>query len=113
MNLIQQITSDPLQKQTIILADGSPLTITVSFRPMQFGWFFEEITWGDVTIEGMRICVSPNMLRQFKNLIPFGIACFSAGNREPTQQDDFSSGAASLYVLSEADVQAYEDILSG
>lgn len=104
MQLIEQITTDARQQQTLVLPDGSSLTFTMYFVPMQFGWFFTDITYGDVIIKGRRIFVSPNMLYQFKNQIPFGIACFSKNSREPTLQQDFASGSASLYLLTAAEV---------
>lgn len=115
MYLIQQITSDPLQKQTLILADGTSLQLTMYFRPLQYGWFINELEYVNTnfTLQGLRITVSPNMLRQFKNQIPFGLACFPNNvSREPTLQQDFSSGAFSLYILSAAEVAAFEAALA-
>lgn len=113
MNIVQQITADALQKQTLILADGSSLSLTLYFRPMQFGWYIQNITYGTFQINGMRITTSPNMLNQYRNQIPFGIACYTDQNREPTQQQDFSSGAAKLYILSQAECTQYAELLSG
>lgn len=114
MYLIQQVTSDPLQRQTLILNDGTSLTITIYFRPLQYGWFITELVYGSFTLQGLRITVSPNMLRQFKNQIPFGLGCFGNNvKREPTLQQDFSSGAFSLYILSAAEVLSFESFLAG
>lgn len=113
MNIIQQITTDPLQKQTIILADGTSFALTLNFKPMQFGWFITELVYGNFTLQGMRVCVSPNILHQFRNQIPFGIACFTTDSREPSLQADFSSGTAKLYLLSAAEVIQYTEILNG
>ncbi len=108
MLLIQQVTTDPLQTQTLVLQDGTSVVLTLYYRPAQFGWFINEISWGEnFLIQGMRITNSPNMLRQWGNLIPFGLACFTTGNREPTQQEDFATGAAKLYILTEAEVEEY------
>lgn len=112
MLLIQQVTSDTLQKQTIVLEDGSSFTITLYFMPLQYGWFIQELIYGDFILRGVRVTNSPNILRQWKNKIPFGISCISKENREPYFIDDFSSGSSSLYVLTESEVQAYEDYLS-
>lgn len=53
------------------------------------------------------------MLRQWKNKIPFGLACYSVQNREPSQQQDFSSGTSKLYILNAIEVQQYEQLLAG
>lgn len=111
MYLIPQITDAPLQTQTLVLADGSSLQMTIYFVPMQYGWFITELTYGSFTLNSLRITNNPNMLRQFKNQIPFGLACFSKADREPSQQADFLSGASKLYILSSNEVQEYEDFL--
>lgn len=80
---------------------------------MQYGWFITELLYPDFTLRGLRITNSPNMLYQWRNLIPFGLACFSAGNREPSLQDDFVSGASKLYILSEEEVAEYTEYLKG
>lgn len=112
MFLIQQITDNPLQQQTLILpSNGVPILLELYFRPLQQGWFINQITYQDFIVRGMRVVNSPNMLYQFKNLIPFGLGCFSDGNREPSLQEDFSSGASKLYILSEEEVEEYTDYL--
>lgn len=111
MLLIQRVTSNPLQKQALILDDGTVVSLTMYFRPMQQGWFINELMWGSFVLNGLRICNSPNMLYQFRNQIPFGLACFSVNNREPSLQQDFSSGASKLYILTEAEVQEYTEYL--
>ena len=113
MYLVQQITSAPLQKQTLILPDGSSTTITMAFYPQQYAWFITSLIYKTFTLQGLQITTSPNMLNQFRNQITFGLGCTVAGNREPTQQQDFSSGAAQLWILSSAEVAQYARILAG
>lgn len=112
MLLIQQITANPLQSQNLVLDDGTIVQLTLYFRPIQQGWFVNQLVHGTFILNGLRITNSPNMLRQWKNLIPFGLACFSAANREPSLQQDFSSGASKLYILTEAEVLQYEAFLA-
>lgn len=112
MFVVQQITSDPLQQQNLILPDGSQLSITIYFVPLQLGWFITNLTYGSFVLNGLRITNSPNMLNQFRNQIPFGLGCFSTQNREPTQQQDFSSGASTLFVLSQAECTQYAELLA-
>lgn len=111
MNLIQNVTSNSFQQQTLILDDGSSLLLQMYFMPMQYAWVITKLVYKDFVLNGQRIVVSPNMLQQYRNEIPFGLACFSQNNREPTQQLDFSSGAAKLYILSSTEVEAYEAVL--
>lgn len=113
MLLVQQITSNPLQKQTLVLQNGIAVTLELYFRPLQQGWFINTLQYGTFILHGLRITNSPNMLYQWRHLIPFGLGCFSAGNREPSLQEDFSSGASKLYVLTEAEVEEYTEFLEG
>ena len=112
MNLITNITDDTLQTSQLILPDGSQILLTIQFKPMQFGWFIQTLTYGNLTIQGRRIFVSPNILQQFCNQLPFGIACSSVNNREPSQQQDFSSGNCQLFLLTAAEVASFTEFLS-
>lgn len=112
MQLIGGISSDANQKQKVTLPSGKTFSMTLVFRPMQLGWFID-ISYESFTLNGLRVCTSPNMLRQYKNLIPFGMACFVDDNLEPMLQQDFSSDRAKLYLLSLSEVQDFEDLLSG
>lgn len=127
MNRLDQITDDAAQTQRLLLPDGSVATLSMEFKPMQYGWFITSLVYAPVTssygvpsnydgpfeIRGFRIFVSPNILQQYRNQIPFGLACYSAGEREPTQQQDFSSGAAQLYLLNQADVAQITSLING
>ena len=113
MLLISQVTNDPLQQQTLILPDGSSIFLQLYFRPLQYGWFINTLTYKTFTINGLRITNSPNMLYQFRNKLPFGLACFSSGNREPSQQNDFSSGASQLYILTAAELVTLAGYING
>lgn len=113
MFLIQQITSEAFQKQTLILPSGESFDLTINFKPMQYGWFITELTYKGFKLNGVRICTSPNFIYQFKNQIPFGLACFTDDFSEPQLKQDFSSGRAKLYVLTQEEVNLYTELLSG
>lgn len=110
---IEQITANPFQKQRLQLPNGEIVTMVMNFKPLQLGWFITELTYLDFVIHGLRIVNTPNMLFQWRNEIPFGLGCFSTANREPTFQEDFSSKASILYILTADEVVAYGDLLSG
>lgn len=113
MYIVQGITDDTLQTQSLNLYDGSILSYTIYFVPMQYSWVFTSLTWNSWTLTGLKVCNNPNMLRPWKNILTFGLACFSTNNREPQLATDFSSGKSTLYILSANEVQQYEDYLSG
>lgn len=113
MYTITNITKNYLQTQNVVLQDGSSFKFEICYKPMQYGWFIQDLVYGDIEIKGMRICVNPNMLHQFMNILPFGIACYTTLGREPTQLEDFSSGNFQLLVLSKDETTAYKAYLSG
>lgn len=110
---VQQITTDALQQQTLVLPDGTQMVLTLQYITSQLGWFIQSLVYQDFTLRNVRITTSPNMLRQFKNKLPFGLACYVTGNREPLLQADFSSGNANLFVLTRAEVLEWERFLAG
>lgn len=110
---ITQLTANARQQQNIILPDGTTMSFTLYYVPLQLGWFITNLSYPKASFEvnSIRVTTNPNMLYQFKNKIPFGLACFTDGNREPTQQEDFASGASKLYILTQAEVDEYTTIL--
>lgn len=109
---IQRITNAALQAQTLVLDDGTSFSITLYYRPLQRGWFINELKYGDFVLNGVRVVNSPNMLNQWRNKLPFGLACFTEGNREPTLQQDFVTEAAKMYVLTAAEVAEFAEYLT-
>lgn len=112
MYLIQQFTADPYQTQTLVLPNGGQVGLTIAYFPQQYAWFILSLTYQTFTLQGMQLAANPNLLNQWKNSLPFGLGCFVNGNREPTQQQDFQSGAAQLYILSQTEVAQYAAFLS-
>lgn len=113
MYRIQQISDYPLQKKVLNLPDGTQVTLTLYYTPQQQGWFIRELQHQDFVLRGFRITNGANIFRQYKNIIPFGLACVSKDGREPFMQTDFADGHSELYLLSEEEVQQYEEYLSG
>jgi len=111
MLLIKEITEDSKQKRTLLLPDGTTIVFTMKFSPLQFGWVIEKLVYDDFEINNVRIVNSVNILHQFKNILPFGLACITEDNREPTQREDFSEGASKLYILTAEEVELYSENL--
>ena len=105
---IEEITVDALQEQTLILFDGSALVLTLHYIEMQRGWFIRRLVHNDdFTVTNIRIGKNFNIVNQFKNLIPFGLACLSDEDRDPTQQEDFSSKSFNLFILTSEELDAF------
>lgn len=107
MKIITNLTADAKQQTTLLLEDGSQATWLLEYRPNQLAWFYD-LTWGAVVIKGQRIVPSPNLIRQFRTRLPFGIAILTAGDVELMDQQDFTNGNAMVYLLDAADVEEVE-----
>ena len=110
MRLINNLTDNVSQTSRIILEDGSELNLTLVYMENQQGWFFS-LVWGSFIINNKRLVVGLNLLRQFRDLIPFGLACDSMDGYEPVYVDDFSSGRIKVYTLNAVDVLTIENNL--
>jgi hypothetical protein len=53
------------------------------------------------------------MLRAFRNILPFGLACTVADGMEPVFLTDFSEGRASIYLLQAEDIDTVEAFING
>ena len=110
---VQNVTANAKQKQTLILPDGTQIVFAIYYVSQQLGWFIRTISYKGFVANGIRITNSPNILHQFRNQIPFGLACFSDGDREPSLQTDFSAGFSKLYILDKSEVAFYNGVLTG
>lgn len=107
MTKIQGISDAASQNFTIALNDGSTFELGLVFKPLQQGWYLS-VTYGDFTVTNMRLCCVYNVLEQFSNRLPFGLACFTTQNQEPMFPQDFKASNAALCVLDETDLNNLE-----
>ena len=73
-------------------------------------WYYD-ISYNDITINCNKVVLTPNSLRQFRKILPFGLMFYTDGNVEPFKIDDFSSGRIKMGILNADEVkQAEEEI---
>lgn len=113
MRKINGITNSSRQIMTVPLEDGSSFSLSLSYNPMVMSWFITELVYEDFVLKGYRISRSNNILHQYRNLIPFGIACYSIDEREPRLIDDFDQDYCQLFLLSKNETEKYWEFLSG
>jgi hypothetical protein len=107
MKQITEITDNPRQSLTITTDRGDEFILKLNYSDLQQAWFYD-ITFGEVVINGRKIVNSPNILRSFKNVIPFGITVAVTDAGEPMFIDDFTSSRCSLFILESDEVTANE-----
>lgn len=114
MFAIQNITSYPYQSKALVLPDGTRIEIDIQFFPLRKCWVIKRLSYQDFLLHSFKLVNATNLLRQFKNILPFGLACYSPDGRDPQFAEDFTfDGNHSLYILTQDEVQQYEDKLSG
>lgn len=107
MRQITSITNSSKQQMTLVLENNEAVDFYLYYLPRQQSWFFN-FTYNNLTVKCSRVVLTPNALRQFKHIIPFGIAFIADDEVEPFALDDFSSGRVGFYVLNSDDVSTVE-----
>lgn len=104
---LTQLGNESKQQITMLLEDNTRVVFNFEYKPNLLGWFFG-FTYGDVNYQNIRLTTTYNILRAYRNWLPFGLRCDTADDEEPMDIDDFVNGYASVYLLTKADVQAIE-----
>lgn len=107
MLYINTITDAPTQNMTLIGEAGEQISFNLYFKPTQNAWF-ADMSCGTWQVQGFQILVGPNVWRQWKNILTFGLMCTSTDGYDPQYIEDFQSQRIQLYLLNASDVQAVE-----
>lgn len=110
MKLLDKLTENPQQTYTVVTEDGDRFTLSLRFLPSQSAWEVS-VVWGAVTISGISLVFSPNLLYSYKNILPFGLMVVANDSIEPSYLDDFTSGRVQLYVMIKSDIEALEEAI--
>ena len=113
MNQITEITSEP-QQQHFLIIEGNydKATLTLEYKPNLNAWFYS-LVWQTFSIYNQQLCRGPNIIRQFKNQLPFGIGIVTKNNLDPMTDDEFTNGNTSFYLLNSDDVTSVETYFYG
>ena len=107
MLYINKITNAAYQQLNLTGLPGIQIGMTLRFLPRPASWVMD-ISYNETLIQGIGVVASLNLLRQFRNNIPFGISCIRADGLDPYQIDDFQLQRANLYLLDATDVAQIE-----
>lgn len=112
MQQITNLANEADQIAKVVLSDGSTATFEFVYRPAIQRWAYS-VTHPDITLSGSILCAGPNVLRDFRNLIDFGLGCYTTDGADPFYIEDFASGRVVLYVLDSSEVQFFETAIFG
>lgn len=111
--IITGISDYPNPIVPVTLPDGTTLTLTLYWRPQQSGWFYD-LAWDGQTPtwlnHGMRLVAGPNVLRQYKNQLTFGLQVSTSDGLDPNGQEDFADGTCTLTLLDDQEVVTAEAV---
>lgn len=110
MLYINNLTADAFQNLTLTGIPGIQVSLNLSYRPRVQQWY-ADVGYGSFALQGLAVVCSPNLLRQWKNVLPFGLACLRTDGLDPYTINDFADGIANLFFLDSADVIAIEQTL--
>jgi hypothetical protein len=100
---IDNLSNDAHQVTHIVLDDSSVVDLSLDYLPAIQKWAFS-LTYGTFTIHNKILCLHPNILRQWRRTLPFGLACVANDNCEPFNIDDFINNRIQLYILDTTDI---------
>ena len=106
---ITKLTNASKQKVLVIAEDGAQVLLELTYSSTQEAWNMS-LTYLDFVANGIQLTVSPNILHNFNNILPFAIACNSVDGFEPKYIDDFSDGRITLFMLSGSEKDTLEEV---
>lgn len=112
MRQITGLTADAKQSVKIQDEKGGIVKFTFFYLDNQQSWFFD-IEYGDFICKSIRLTNCPNIIRQYREVLPFGFGCKVSDGLEPFFIDDFESGRVMIFLLDRADVDYVEQEVYG
>lgn len=108
MTKIDNLTNFADQQSDLILDDGSVASLNMVYNASTERWI-ANVFYNGKTYNGIGLCDHPNILRQWKNVLPFGLSVATSDQTDPFDINDFSSGRVGMFLLNSADVQQIEN----
>ncbi len=108
MLYINKISNDASQLLTLTGIPNITISMTLEYFPRTQSWIMG-VTYGSFSVQGIAVVASLNLLRQWKNIIPFGIQCICPDQLDPYQVNDFAAQRSLLFLLNAADVETVEE----
>ena len=103
---ITEINDDPKQILYLVINGYDKAKLTLEFKPNQYSWFYS-LEWQNFSTFNEKISNSPNILRQYRKILPFGILIGTDGGQDPMSIDAFTT-TSGLYLLDSSEVLQVE-----
>ena len=98
-------TSAPKQFYQLVLDNNETADFHIRYMPRMLSWYFD-ISYKNTNINNVKIVLHPNILRQFRNKLPFGLMFYTENGSpvEPFQITDFKTGRVKMGILNEEEI---------
>lgn len=107
MKYVNKLTSDPFQTAFLTGNAGQRIRMDLRYNPTQKMWM-ADFALGGFVVNGISVVKSPNILRNYRNIIPFGITVTTADGQDPRNLEDFATQYAAMYLLTQDEVEELE-----
>lgn len=107
MRLINALTADAKQKYTLIGENKERIGFYLYYMPSQQTWFFD-IDDGAFIAKGLQLGLGYNILRNYKNLLTYGLMVTSSDGLDPFYINDFVSGRITIFLLNNEEKELIE-----
>lgn len=108
MKYLNKITAAPYQQFFLTGIPQETITLTLRYMPSQQMWTMD-LAQGDFIANGIQIVAAPNLIRNFRNIINFGMACLTSDGLDPYYVDDFANQRVGLYLLTSDEILQIEE----
>lgn len=107
MDILTTITQYPNQQFTLVLQDNETALMRLYYNARMESWFFD-LQYKELAINGVKVVLHPNILRQFRNIIPFGLGILSESYVEPFEIECFANNRVEIGILTKDEVEEIE-----
>ena len=107
MKKIVNISNKPKQHISLKTDSGENVDFYLEYKPRVESWFLS-FKYKEIEANNLTVCLHPNILRQFRKNIDFGIGFMSDSKVEPFSIDDFKLNKCQMILLSPDDVNNIE-----
>ena len=107
MDIITSLTEYPNQKHTIVLENNNSADMILLYNARMQAWFIN-LSFEDFEVNGIKVVLTPNLLRQFRYKLPFGLAIYAEDFVEPFEIEAFYSGRVKIGILNSEEVDEVE-----
>lgn len=114
MTIIDNLTDASFQTTDLILPDNTVATLMLSYRPRTKRWV-ADVGYAPLNFQvyGLALCCFPNVLRAWRNILPFGLGSLTSDGTDPFDINDFATGRVTVLLLTAPDVEAVETKIIG